>query len=119
MNSPGILVADRPVLATLVEYRPVRVIYNENAQHLDVPDCKCSKTGSDCQIGGARYLPRADVLEFEFIRSLVENISIVLQELIIIIIWFGDTVTVTHFTKCNTHSKVRAMSAELTRVKII
>ena len=31
--------------------------------------------------------------------------------IIIIIIWFGDTVTVTHPTKCNTNSKVRAMSA--------
>ena len=31
--------------------------------------------------------------------------------IIIIIIWFGDTVTVTHLTKCNTYSKVRAMSA--------
>ena len=30
---------------------------------------------------------------------------------IIIIIWFGDTVTVTHPTKCNTNSKVRAMSS--------
>ena len=31
--------------------------------------------------------------------------------IIIIIIWSGDTVTVTHLTKCNTNSKVRAMSA--------
>ena len=31
--------------------------------------------------------------------------------IIIIIIWFGDTVTVTHLTKCDTYSKVRAMSA--------
>ena len=31
--------------------------------------------------------------------------------IIIIIIWFGDTVTVTHPTNCNTNSKVRAMSA--------
>ena len=30
---------------------------------------------------------------------------------LIIIIWFGDTVTVVHLTKCNTNSKVRAMSA--------
>ena len=30
---------------------------------------------------------------------------------IIIIIWFGDTVTVMHFTKCNTNSKVRTLSA--------
>ena len=29
----------------------------------------------------------------------------------IIIIWFGDIVTVTHLTKCDTNSKVRAMSA--------
>ena len=34
--------------------------------------------------------------------------------IIIIIIWFGDTVTVTHLTKCNTNSKVRAMSAKQT-----
>ena len=31
--------------------------------------------------------------------------------IIIIIIWFGETVTVTNLTKCNTYSKVRAMSA--------
>ena len=31
--------------------------------------------------------------------------------IIIIIIWFGDTVTVSHLTKCDTNSKVRAMSA--------
>ena len=31
--------------------------------------------------------------------------------IIIIIIWFGDTVTVSHLTMCNTNSKVRAMSA--------
>ena len=31
--------------------------------------------------------------------------------MIIIIIWFGDTVTMTHLTKCKTNSKVRAMSA--------
>ena len=31
--------------------------------------------------------------------------------IIIIIIWFGDTFTVTHLTKCNTYSEVRAMSA--------
>ena len=30
---------------------------------------------------------------------------------IIIIIWFGDTVTVLHLTKCNTNSKVQAFSA--------
>ena len=30
--------------------------------------------------------------------------------MIIIIIWFGDTVTVTHPTNCDTNSKVRAMS---------
>ena len=30
--------------------------------------------------------------------------------IIIIIIWFGDTVTVSHPTKCNTYSKVRALS---------
>ena len=28
-----------------------------------------------------------------------------------IIIWFGNTVTILHLTKCNTNSKVRAMSA--------
>ena len=28
----------------------------------------------------------------------------------IIIIWFGDNVTVSHLTKCNTNSKVRAIS---------
>ena len=28
----------------------------------------------------------------------------------IIIIWFGDTVTVSHSTKCDTNSKVRALS---------
>ena len=30
--------------------------------------------------------------------------------IIIIIIWVGDTATVSHFTKCNTNSKVRALS---------
>ena len=30
------------------------------------------------------------------------------NQFIIIIIWFGDTVTVTHPTNCNTNSKVRA-----------
>ena len=30
--------------------------------------------------------------------------------IIIIIIWFGDTVTVSHSTKCDTNSKVRALS---------
>ena len=30
--------------------------------------------------------------------------------IIIIIIWFGDTVTVSHPTKCNTYSKVHALS---------
>ena len=30
--------------------------------------------------------------------------------IIVIIIWFGDTVTVSHLTKCNTNSKVRATS---------
>ena len=30
--------------------------------------------------------------------------------IIIIIIWFGDTVAVSHPTKCNTYSKVRALS---------
>ena len=34
--------------------------------------------------------------------------------IIIIIIWFGVTITVTHLTKCNTKSKVRAMSAKQT-----
>ena len=29
--------------------------------------------------------------------------------IIIVIIWFGDTVVVTHLTKCNTNSKVRAI----------
>ena len=37
-------------------------------------------------------------------------IIIIITIIIIIIIWFGDTVTVTHPTKCNTNSKVRAMS---------
>ena len=32
------------------------------------------------------------------------------QGVIIIIIWFGDTVTVSHPTKYNTNSKVRALS---------
>ena len=30
--------------------------------------------------------------------------------IIIIIIWFGDTVTVSHSTKCDTNSKLRALS---------
>ena len=30
--------------------------------------------------------------------------------IIIIIIWVGDTAAVSHFTKCNTNSKVRALS---------
>ena len=30
--------------------------------------------------------------------------------IIIIIIWFGDTVTVSHSTKCDTNSKVCALS---------
>ena len=33
------------------------------------------------------------------------------QSIIIIIIWFGDTTTVSHLTKYNTNSKARAMSA--------
>ena len=36
---------------------------------------------------------------------------IISMGIIIIEIWFGDTVTVTHFTKCNKNSKVRTMSA--------
>ena len=39
-----------------------------------------------------------------YVTSTVDN------KIIIIIIWFGDTVTVSHSTKCDTNSKVRALS---------
>ena len=39
-------------------------------------------------------------------RDLVFSIVFSTEIIIIIIIWFGDTVTVTHPTKCNTNSKV-------------
>ena len=39
--------------------------------------------------------------------------------IIIIIIWFGDTVTVSHFTKCNTNSKVRcSVVSTLNRIDV-
>ena len=41
-------------------------------------------------------------------------LNIQLNLIIIKIIWFGDTVTLSHLTKCNTNSKVRAMLAQLT-----
>ena len=40
----------------------------------------------------------------------VTLIIIIIIIIIILIIWFGDTVTMSHTTKCNTYSKVRAMS---------
>ena len=36
------------------------------------------------------------------------------RKIILIIIWFGDSVTVMNLTKCDTNSKVRAMSAQQT-----
>ena len=44
------------------------------------------------------------------IASNIQFIPRLIIIIIIIIIWFGDTVTVSHFTKCNTNSKVRALS---------
>ena len=41
-----------------------------------------------------------------YYKQFAENLIIT----IIIIIWFGDTVTVSHSTKCDTNSKVRALS---------
>ena len=50
----------------------------------------------------------------DFVNSTISSpMSPVLEIIIIIIIiiiWFGDTVTVSHPTKCNTNSKVRALS---------
>ena len=42
--------------------------------------------------------------------ALIIIIKIIIIIIIIIIIWFGDTVTVSHPTKCDTYSKVRALS---------
>ena len=39
-----------------------------------------------------------------------DTVAKLLIIIIIIIIWFGDTVTVSHSTKCDTNSKVRALS---------
>ena len=36
-----------------------------------------------------------------------ETVTVIIIMMIIMIIWFGDTVTVSHSTKCNTNSKVR------------
>ena len=38
------------------------------------------------------------------------ELKLIIIIIIIIIIWFGDTVTVSHSTKCDTNSKVRALS---------
>ena len=49
------------------------------------------------------FIPQCNLLEGKEAIKLANLI-------IIIIIWFGDTVTVSHPTKCNTYSKVRALS---------
>ena len=46
-------------------------------------------------------------LQSEVVVNLQSEAIIII---IIIIIWFGDTVTVSHSTKCDTNSKVRALS---------
>ena len=51
--------------------------------------------------------------KFVLAEILTGDLPIFLRSLmiiIIIIIWFGDTVTVSHSTKCDTNSKVRALS---------
>ena len=47
---------------------------------------------------------------FHSARDYEGHLKICLMMIIIIIIWFGDTVTVSHPTKWNTNSKVRALS---------
>ena len=44
----------------------------------------------------------------------LSSIVLIIIIIIIIIFWFGDSVTVTHLTKCNTYSKVRASHVSLT-----
>ena len=55
----------------------------------------------------AESLKKISAFEIHSISFLSEIRTIII---IIIIIWFGDTVTVSHSTKCNTYSKVRALS---------
>ena len=55
--------------------------------------------------------PRATVCSTDININMISLSCTILEITIIIIIRFGDTVTVTHPTKCNTNSKVRAMSA--------
>ena len=45
------------------------------------------------------------------LRLVVGKTHTCIGKLVIIIFWFGDTVTVLHLTNCNTNSKVQAMSA--------
>ena len=65
-------------------------------------------------VSGSRN-PKVIVRTFYLYHVTLKHMVIDLERdrvkiIIIIIIWFGDTVTVSHPTKCNTNSKVRALS---------
>ena len=49
-----------------------------------------------------------EFLPSNILKCFRKNMKLII--IIIIIIWFGDTVTVSHSTKCDTNSKVRALS---------
>ena len=50
------------------------------------------------------------ILTLRRMLKLMRMLTLRMLTLKMIIIWFGDTVTVSHSTKCDTNSKVRALS---------
>ena len=61
-------------------------------------------------IGSTRLIVVVVVVVVVVVRVRVVVVRVVVVVVIIIIIWFGETVSGSRFTKCNTNSKVRALS---------